>query len=80
MRPAFLTHTVAASVLAVTLVAGQASAVQVTHISWDVTGGSFVSELGVLAKGPITGGSLNWTPPGARSPPPSRIWRVAPGP
>ncbi len=63
MRPTFLTHTVAA-VFALTMMAGEASAVQVTHISWDITGGSFDSIGGFLAIGPITGGSLNWTPPG----------------
>jgi hypothetical protein len=38
-----------------------ASAAQVSHVSWTVTGGSFFTFNG--ASGPVTGGSLDWTPP-----------------
>ena len=46
------------AVLAV--VAGQAAAAEITQISWDITGGSF--DIGPNSTGPITGGSLTWTP------------------
>ena len=45
--------------------ATQASAALISHISWDVTGGQFgFFSSGGLAVGPITMGSVDWTPPG----------------
>ncbi len=53
--------------------ASQVSAAQITHISWDVTTGTFDGSL--LATGPITGGSIDWTPPGgAVSTPVSKVY------
>jgi hypothetical protein len=60
-------HTYAAAFLAVVVLhlgPATASGAQLTHIHWDVSGGAFSSP--GFAMGPITGGALDWTPPGGK--------------
>ena len=57
MRRSFWTHTVA-TVFALTMMAGQASAAPFSSISYTVTGGTFN---GAYLTGPVTGGTLVYT-------------------
>ncbi len=43
------------------LIASPVSAVNITQITWDVTGGAFV---GPSSSGPVTGGTLTFLPAG----------------